>query len=211
MGEPAEPTSDQVDAGRRFAARILEAITDDTFEGLGHLAAAANIVGELPVSCKEEDVAWLLAATIRADAEARGELQADLDRAVDLASKWRTEHDTSARLVQEVRKRADASASDVVKLTEELGRRLEMIKTRDARVAELEANASVSAATLAAQSKSIADLRAKIAELEPLAKRPEGGNGPMWPQHSPRPRAAGEVIPPEQRASWARGKTEHDT
>jgi hypothetical protein len=30
------------------------------------------------------------------------------------------------------------------------------------------------------------------------------------PFHTPRPVAAGEVLPPERRASWARGKTSHD-
>ncbi len=30
------------------------------------------------------------------------------------------------------------------------------------------------------------------------------------PWHTPRPVAANEVLPPERRASWARGKTEHD-
>lgn len=137
--------------------------------------------------------------------EERDELKADLDRAVELASKWRTEHDTSARLVQEVRKRADASASDVVKLTEELARRLEMIKARDARIAELEANATTSAATLTVQGKTIAALRARIAELEPLAKRPPANNGPMFTHHTPRPRVAGELLPENERASWARG------
>lgn len=30
------------------------------------------------------------------------------------------------------------------------------------------------------------------------------------PFHTPRPTVAGEVLPPDQRASWARGKTDHD-
>jgi hypothetical protein len=51
----------------------------------------------------------------------------------------------------------------------------------------------------------------RIAKLEPLAARPGGpGGGPIPLPVERRAPGAGEVLPPAQRASWARERTEHD-
>lgn len=51
-----------------------------------------------------------------------------------------------------------------------------------------------------------------LEEVDAEDKAPPAVAGYMheYPPAVPRPRAANEVLPPERRASWARGKTPHD-
>lgn len=85
------------------------------------------------------------------------------------------------------------------------------LRQRDVkRIGDLEADLSRTTNDLLNARRRIADLEARNVQLARLAARPNAVGAPMPLVFHRRQPAAGEVLPPEQRASWAQGKTEHD-